>query len=267
MVIQRFPFCFSKVHEHEFLPLSLLSTYIYSEINGTYDDRSARYHVPDDILERLRSLACETLEYADDGSITLVSWSDGIILIEEIGASADNLKSFLASHEVVESSVARWTKKTASSKPSFAFPTGHRHYNVGIYTRGKPDLHMDALENAVKSGDIVKIHRELEQVQFGFAVRRLEGKNMLLASNGHRFPLHSKAKKWNQVHDGKALLSFVIANADPGKVRCPRCHEWFDSYVEERFDYAPCLGYCDTAKRVGKPIETYGTRVGQRCIK
>jgi len=99
--------------------------------------------------------------------------------------------------------------------------------------------------------DIHKLVRELAKREYGFDVRTSKGMHVVVATNGNRFPLMDRVnkgsltRKTNSSVDGKALLSFVASNRDPGKARCRRCHRWFDMYAE-----APthgdehCLGFC-----------------------
>mmetsp|Transcript_988 Transcript_988/g.1334 ORF Transcript_988/g.1334 Transcript_988/m.1334 type:complete len:258 (+) Transcript_988:64-837(+) len=139
--------------------------------------------------------------------------------------------------------------------PSLALGKSHRFYAVA--NKAPLDAELHDLRAIVNSGDIGKLQRELKQIKYGFAISQLEGKNIISAFNGRRFPLHSKIKQWDQVVDGKALLSFVAANMDAGKARCPRCKEWFDTFTGKKYEYrtdtGDCLGYCETARRVGTP--------------
>eukprot|EP00929_Paragymnodinium_shiwhaense_P043363 TRINITY_DN22304_c0_g1_i1.p1 TRINITY_DN22304_c0_g1~~TRINITY_DN22304_c0_g1_i1.p1 ORF type:complete len:299 (-),score=39.25 TRINITY_DN22304_c0_g1_i1:80-976(-) len=130
----------------------------------------------------------------------------------------------------------------------------HRRYSVYVSSGDQPAIDLDPIREIIDSGDVRKLARELKKPQYGLAMEELEGKNMVMAYNGARYPLHPKTKKWNQVVDGKSLMKFIEMNVMPGFARCSRCRTWFDTSAEEPIDYAAeqnCLGYCDTAKRVG----------------
>ena len=62
-----------------------LAVYIHEQINGTFED------IFPQLYERV-----DTLEYPNSGSSTLVTMGDAKIIVEDIGAHADDLPAFLA---------------------------------------------------------------------------------------------------------------------------------------------------------------------------
>mmetsp|Transcript_122164 Transcript_122164/g.380348 ORF Transcript_122164/g.380348 Transcript_122164/m.380348 type:complete len:270 (-) Transcript_122164:57-866(-) len=85
--------------EGRHVTLSDLATYIYSQINGTFDDIHVKL-----------SEAAAILGYANDGSITQVTLSDAELLIEDVGACPQELESFLAEHERSDRGLAAWRR-------------------------------------------------------------------------------------------------------------------------------------------------------------
>merc|ERR1712066_655947 len=76
--------------------VAVIATYIYSQINGTYDD----------IYQQLTDLACNTLEHPNDGSLTNVTLSEAKMMIADVGARPGDFDDFLATHDETESSIA-----------------------------------------------------------------------------------------------------------------------------------------------------------------
>ena len=77
-------------------PVSIhsLAVYIHEQINGTHADFFRQ------LYERL-----DTLEIPNNGSKTLISFDTACVIVEDIGAHADDLKLFLAEDELLEKSV------------------------------------------------------------------------------------------------------------------------------------------------------------------
>lgn len=77
-------------------PVSIhsLAVYIHEQINGTHADIFRQ------LYERL-----DTLEIPNNGSKTLISFDTACVIVEDIGAHADDLKLFLAEDELLEKSV------------------------------------------------------------------------------------------------------------------------------------------------------------------
>eukprot|EP00931_Biecheleriopsis_adriatica_P104106 TRINITY_DN78843_c0_g1_i1.p1 TRINITY_DN78843_c0_g1~~TRINITY_DN78843_c0_g1_i1.p1 ORF type:complete len:203 (+),score=16.55 TRINITY_DN78843_c0_g1_i1:103-711(+) len=73
-----------------------IATYIYLQINGTYDD----------IYHQLTVLACDVLEYPNDGSLTRVTVSEAKMLIEDVGACPEEFDHYLVDGANSDKSVA-----------------------------------------------------------------------------------------------------------------------------------------------------------------
>lgn len=80
--------------------LADIASYIHIQVNFEYDD----------ICRRLSELV-DVLEYTNAGSLTEVSLPDAKIMVEEVGASAEDLESFLASRIDIDRSMKPWTRQ------------------------------------------------------------------------------------------------------------------------------------------------------------
>lgn len=77
------------------IPVFMIAAYIHDQINGTFDD----------IFGKLNEVV-DDLEYANKGSITVVTFSCAQVMIEEVGACPKDLPRFLAENEAVDKTLA-----------------------------------------------------------------------------------------------------------------------------------------------------------------
>lgn len=87
-----FPKCFASGEGT--VSVHSLAVYIHEQINGTFEDIFPK------IYDRVN-----TLEYPNNGSATLVTMDDAVVIVEDIGAHADDLPTFLADDKNLEKSI------------------------------------------------------------------------------------------------------------------------------------------------------------------
>ncbi|CAK9091148.1 Reverse transcriptase domain-containing protein [Durusdinium trenchii] len=90
-----------------------LAIYIHEQINGTFPNI---FH---QLLQRV-----DLLEYPNDGSRTIVSLDDARVIVEDIGAHADELEAFVAEDHLLDKSIGfpEPTQEHASQEPRLRHP-------------------------------------------------------------------------------------------------------------------------------------------------
>eukprot|EP00438_Fugacium_kawagutii_P002240 Skav227456 [mRNA] locus=scaffold2491:205136:205762:+ [translate_table: standard] len=83
-----------------------LAVYIHEQINGTFEDIFPQLYEKVDLLE-----------YPNSGSSTMVTMDDAAIIVEDIGAHADDLQSFLADDKNREKSVGFLVQQSEAPMP------------------------------------------------------------------------------------------------------------------------------------------------------
>lgn len=83
-----------------------LAVYIHEQINGTFEDIFTQ------LSERV-----DVLEYPNSGSSTMVTMDDAVVIVEDIGAHADDLQNFLADDKNLEKSIGFMMQQSETPMP------------------------------------------------------------------------------------------------------------------------------------------------------
>lgn len=202
--------------------------YIHMEINGCVSNVEARVF---DIARVLDDLA-DRDSNTNASSNRTVTLDEAIMIIEDIGASAEGLLEYI-SGKSLEGARMQSVQEEANC-------VGHI-----------PDLKA-TLEKLGRSGKTNRLCVEL--TRHGFRIKG-EGRRDIISYSGQRHPL--TLKQWDFTSDFPRLWKFVQKEYWPG-MYCERCGHWFrqeeitDAQREGSEGYAPdsgCLGCCNAAKR------------------
>ena len=224
-----------------------LAVYIHEQINGTFED------IFPQLYERV-----DTLEYPNSGSSTLVTMGDAKIIVEDIGAHADDLPAFLADDGKRDKFIGFPMTQESSgehscSRPRHPFQT-RNGFKIGA-TAPPILVSRDGWEADLSTEELMaRSKREADGIWFkpalgmGFTVYSRTGTYNLKRRKMDRFPTDPGFNVWYQTHmsPGWRPCSGACANGSP-----PRWWQVSEDppFVNRELERKNCIGYCSIARR------------------
>ena len=214
---------FATAAGEESLSIHILAVYVHEQINGTFDD----------IFDQL-SKRVDLLEYANRGSSTKVSLEDARIIIEDIGASPDDLDAFLAEDKELDKSVGfQKPAKSADGWSRFSRHPRHALYGLKVDSANFSPSATAWAEDLPTEELLARMKREAlglwpnKKRVGGYVVCSLKGTFTLTADYMKQHPVDSEFNVWCQTHMTEGMKPCAGQCAGQKAVR------WYDEAVEE----------------------------------
>lgn len=173
--------------------IHLLAVYIHDQINGTFPD----------IFQKLDDLV-NVLEYPNSGAATLVDFKDARLMVEDIGAHADDLEDFLADYESRDKDVG--FHKMPEEDLHTARPRHPRHAAHGLKGTAMPSIH-DTWEDDLPTEDLlVKSRSDADGIWFqpnhtmGWIVHSRTSTYKLKRKYMDKLPIDTTFNVWYKSH-------------------------------------------------------------------
>ena len=219
-----------------------LAVYIHEQVNGTFPD-----------IFRQLSERVDVLEYPNAGSRTMVSFDDACIIVEDIGASAADLPTFLAEDAHLEKSVSLLDE---TGEPTIHY----RHPHVALQASNNkflPELSANTYEAVTPTNELLLKTRQ-EALGIWYYKRALL--YVVRSHRGGSFHMTTERVERLQKKDGEFNVWFKT-QMNPGWQGCSgKCAgqaevRWYDVTAEDPpctsacLKRVGCIGYCRTARK------------------
>lgn len=223
-----------------------LAIYIHEQINGTFPNI---FH---QLLQRV-----DLLEYPNDGSRTIVSLDDARVIVEDIGAHADELEAFVAEDHLLDKSIGfpEPTQEHASQEPRLRHPRYALHGFKGRLGGGS--LSAEACVEDLPTQEILaRIRRDAiglwyKKVGTGYVVRSLSGMYRLKASLIDHLPVDGHFNAWYNTHRSEGWKPCAGPCAGHKDVHWYEVATEDPPFISKQFQqkaFKGCVGYCRTAR-------------------
>ena len=173
--------------------IHLLAVYIHDQINGTFPD----------IFQKLDDLV-NVLEYPNSGAATLVDFKDARLMVEDIGAHADDLEDFLADYGGRAKDVG--FHKMPEEDLHTARPRHPRHAAHGLKGTAMPSIH-DTWEDDLPTEELIaKSKKDADGIWFkpdhsmGWIVYARKSTFKLTAPYMDAHPIDSEFNVWYRTY-------------------------------------------------------------------
>lgn len=237
--------------------IHLLAVYIHDQINGTFPD----------IFQKLDDLV-NVLEYPNNGSATLVDFNDACIIVEEVGAHADDLPDFLADYGSRDKDVG-FHKMPEEEGLDTGRPRHPRHAAHGFKKAAKPSVQVarDRQDDLPTEELIAKSKKNADGIWFkeivnGLFVHSRTGTFKLTDKYMDAHPIDSEFNVWYQTYMSPGWMPCGGICAG---VRPPRWWKVDDHpppFINRELELKQCKGFCPLARRKESKEWYLGTRFG-----
>ena len=222
-----------------------LAVYIHDQINGTFPD----------IFQKLDDLV-NVLEYPNNGAATLVTFDDACVIVEEIGAHADDLEDFLADYRSRDKDVG-FHKMPEEEGLYTARPRHPRHAARAFKKAAKPSVQVsqDTWEDDLPTEELVaKSKKDADGIWFkpdhsyGWIVYSRRSRFKLTAKYMDAHPTDTEFNVWYQTHMSPGWMP---CGGKCGADRPPRWWKVDDHpppFTNRELERLKCVGFCPMAR-------------------
>jgi len=219
-----------------------IATYIHNQINGTFND----------IHDQLSELV-DVLEIPNNGSITLVSFDEANMLIEDIGADPCDFPMFLADNAAAEKSVGFMRTHDGAIDKS---PRHPRYAHAAEDHGGVADMadrHNDVLTEEL----LARSKRQADGIWFkktatGYMVYSRTGKMPLSFRYMEKHPVDTEFNVWYQTHMSEGWKPCSGKCAGPSPPAWYHAHREDPPTITNELKRTGCIGFCRTARNAEK---------------
>lgn len=226
--------------------IHLLAVYIHDQINGTFPD----------IFQKLDDLV-NVLEYPNNGAATLVDFKDARLMVEDIGAHADDLEDFLADYESRDKDVG--FHKMPEEDLHTARPRHPRHAAHGFKKAAKPSNHIitsHTWEDDLPTEELIaKSRKDADGIWFkptgnGIVAHSRAGQFRLLDKYMDAHPTDSEFNVWYQTHMSPGWMPCGGTCAGPHPPRWWKVDDHPPPFINRELELQQkCKGFCPMARR------------------
>jgi hypothetical protein len=223
-----------------------LAVYIHEQINGTFED------IFPQLYERV-----DTLEYPNSGSSTLVTMGDAKIIVEDIGAHADDLPAFLADDGTRDKFIG-FPITEESIGDGCPRPRHPRYAKHGFKKNAKAPLPVarDGWEEDLSTEELMaRSKKEADGIWFkpsftmGFVVYSRSGTYDMSRYVRKQFPTDPHFNVWYKTHMSPGWMPCQGPCAGTSPPRWWNVHDEEAPFVSKECARKKCIGYCPMARR------------------
>ena len=241
----RDPFSFYTCRRPRFRALRRIKSFVHEQINGTFED------IFPQLYDRI-----DLLEVPNSGSATLVTMENAKVIVEDIGAHADELEAFLADDEKRDKAIgflADQVEAHGCSRPRHPFQAGHG-FKKGA--AAPTPVSRDGFEEDLSTEELLaRSQKEADGIWFqpgfgmGFRVYSRTSTYNLARKKMDRYPTDPTFNVWYQTHMSPGWKPCAGACAQGRPPKMWEVSEEDPPFLNKELERKNCVGYCSMARR------------------